>query len=148
LEGETVAGNRPFMLVHATNTLSNSSPAPRRRAASGSAFSVADADAMRSAAQSAAPRAVASLDVLVALQSFDDPIERRRKAVRHGRTALDALDSLKVGLISGTLDRDALVRLKTLAESLGESSGDGRLDAVLAEIRLRAAVELAKYARP
>jgi len=135
------------MRVHATSTLSTSGPAPLRRAASGGAFSIAEAEVMRSTAQSAAPRAVASLDVLVALQSFDDPTERRRKAVRHGRTALDALDSLKVGLLAGTLDRDALARLKTIAESLSESSGDSRLDAVLAEIRLRAAVELAKYAR-
>jgi hypothetical protein len=37
-----------------------------------------------------------------------------------------------------------MLRLKSMAADLHETSGDDRLDAVLAEIDLRVAVELAK----
>ena len=72
------------------------------------------------------------------------PSERRRRAVKHGRRALDALDDLKLGLLSGTLDQGTLLRLKSAAADLRVGSGDEKLDQVLAEIDLRVAVELAK----
>ena len=74
--------------------------------------------------------------------------ERRRKAVKRGRGALDALDALKLGLLSGTLDTGALARLKSVTAGLAEPSGDPALDTVLAEIELRAQVELAKIGMP
>jgi hypothetical protein len=64
--------------------------------------------------------------------------------VKQGRRALDALDELKIGLLSGSLDQSTLLRLKSVAVDLKDSSGDDGLDAVLAEIDLRVAVELAK----
>ena len=70
--------------------------------------------------------------------------ERRRRAVKHGRRALDALDELKLALLSGTLEASALLRLKAVAGDLKEGSGDEKLDQVLGEIELRVAVELAK----
>lgn len=134
------------MRVQATNNLGVTA-SPVRRSSAGGAFSVAEAETPRQTAHTTAPRTLASLDLLVALQGYEDPTERRRRAVRHGRTALDALDALKVGLIAGDLDQNALSKLKTMAESLAEPSGDPGLDAILAEIGLRAAVELAKFAR-
>ena len=88
------------------------------------------------------------IDALLALQGVEEPGERRRKAVKRGRTALDALDALKLGLLSGTFDTGALARLKSVTAALGEPSGDPTLDAVLAEIELRAQVELAKIGMP
>lgn len=135
------------MRVYATNSMGTTGAAQTRRAATAGSFSLTAGESTPPPAQSGAPRAIASLDLIVALQGFDDPAERRRRAVRHGRTALDALDALKAGLLAGTLDRDALVRLKAMSESLEEPSGDDRLDAILAEIGLRAAVELAKFSK-
>jgi hypothetical protein len=80
------------------------------------------------------------------LQAFEDPAERRRRAVKRGRATLDALDALKVGLLAGDLDSAALARIEAEAASVGETSGDPGLDHVLAEIGLRAAVEVAKFA--
>ena len=57
---------------------------------------------------------------------------------------MDALEEIKLGLLAGTLDADALERLRASAVAMNESSGDSRLDSVLAEVDLRAAVELAK----
>ena len=68
--------------------------------------------------------------------------------MKRGRSALDALDALKIGLLSGTFDTGALARLKAVTASLSEPSGDPALDAVLAEIELRAQVELAKIGMP
>ncbi len=70
--------------------------------------------------------------------------ERGSRAVKHGRRALDALDELKLGLLSGTLDQATLLRLKSVSGDLKGRSGDERLDQVLGEIDLRVAVELAK----
>lgn len=89
-------------------------------------------------------RTVGGIDALIALQGVEDPVERRHRAVKHGRRALDALDELKIGLLAGTLDQATMLRLKSVAADLHDSSGDDRLDHVLAEIDLRVAVELAK----
>jgi class II flagellar assembly regulator FliX len=89
-------------------------------------------------------RTLSGIDALIALQGIEDPVERRRRAVKHGRRALDALDELKLGFLAGTLDQGTMLRLKAVAADLQEASGDDRLDSVLAEIDVRVAVELAK----
>jgi hypothetical protein len=61
-----------------------------------------------------------------------------------GRGALDVLDDLKIGLLSGNFDSSTVIRLRAAAAELKSSSGDAGLDAVLAEIELRVEVELAK----
>ena len=93
-------------------------------------------------------RNIGGIDTLLALQGVEDPGERRRKAVKRGRSALDALDALKLGLLSGALDTAALLRLKAAAAGLAEPTGEAGLDTVLAEIALRVEVELAKIGMP
>jgi len=61
-----------------------------------------------------------------------------------GRKALDVLDTLKLSLLDGSVDRSTLARLKVAAEELTDGTGDPGLDMVLGEIDLRVAVELAK----
>jgi hypothetical protein len=90
---------------------------------------------------------VTSLDALIALQGVEDATERRKRAVKRGRNALDVLDQLKISMLDGALDSSTLGRLKAAAEGLKQGSGDAGLDAVLAEIELRVEVELAKAAR-
>jgi hypothetical protein len=95
-----------------------------------------------------APAAIGGIETLIALQAYEDIGERRRRGVRRGRGALDALDALKLGLLSGSLDMAALARLKSAASELSERSGDLGLDNILAEIELRVEVELAKIGMP
>jgi hypothetical protein len=118
-------------------------PGPARRSASGS-FSVDETDAPKSAAPAASLRTIGGIDALLALQGQDDPAERRRRAIKRGRVALDALDELKVEVLSGTLGPSTLQRLKSATAELRDASGDHGLDSVLAEIELRVAVEIAK----
>jgi Class II flagellar assembly regulator len=123
-----------------------STPAAKR-SASGT-FSLDQGNAARSATAMSGTRSIGGIDTLLALQGVDEFGERRRKAVKRGRTALDALDALKLGLLSGTYDTGALARLKSVTAALSEPSGDPMLDSVLAEIELRAQVELAKIGMP
>jgi len=122
--------------------VANASPA--RRAASGT-FSVDGEQEARAASGTPALRTVGGIDALLALQGLEDATERRKRAVRRGRTALDALDDLKIGLLSGALDASSLARLKSVTAELTEGTGDPGLDTVLAEIALRVEVELAKF---
>ena len=127
--------------------LAPASSSAAKRAATGT-FSLEEGNAARTTAATSGTRSVGGNDALLALQGVEEPGERRRKAVKRGRTALDALDALKLGLLSGTFDTGALARLKSVTAALGEPSGDPTLDAVLAEIELRAQVELAKIGMP
>ena len=56
----------------------------------------------------------------------------------------DYCDTLKLGLLDGSLDGSTLARLKVAAEGLNEQTGNPGLDKLLGEIDLRIAVELAK----
>jgi Class II flagellar assembly regulator len=101
-------------------------------------------EAAQGPAASTGARSIGGIDILMALQGIEDPAERRRRAVSRGRTALDALDELKIALLSGTLDVATVSRLKAVVSGLKDGSGDPVLDGVLAEIELRVEVELAK----
>jgi Class II flagellar assembly regulator len=118
-------------------------PSGARRAKSGT-FTVGGQEAPHNAAAAGSLRAIATVDALIALQGVEDPTERKKRAVTKGRSALDVLDTLKLGLIDGSVDQSTLARLKVAADGLTEGSGDAGLDTVLGEIDLRVAVELAK----
>lgn len=133
------------MRVYGPNgtALAPATPAAARRSPSGP-FALSDPDAPQAHSPAVALRTLGGIDALLALQGVEDPLERRRRAVKHGRRALDALDELKLGLLAGTLDQGMLLRLKSVAADLKDGSGDEKLDQVLSEIDLRVAVELAK----
>jgi len=118
-------------------------PVAARRSAGGT-FTLSEANAPAPQSAAVALRTLGGIDALIALQGIEDPTVRRRRAVKHGTRALDALDELKLGLLSGTLGQATLLRLKAVAADLKDSSGDEGLDQVLGEIELRVAVELAK----
>lgn len=120
-------------------------PAPRRTGAS--QFAVDQQDTAR-ATSGGALRAIGGIDTLLALQGIDDPAERRRQGYKRGRSALDILDELKVGMLGGTLSPTVMTRLETMSGLLRDETGVSGLDSVLAAIGLRVEVELAKAAAP
>jgi Class II flagellar assembly regulator len=119
-----------------------SAPAGRRSTASG--FIVSEENAPRPGGSAGGLRTVGGIDALIALQGVDDPLERRRHAVKRGRVALDALDELKIGLLGGAFSSTTLTKLRSAAAYLKLGSGHVDLDAVLGEIELRVEVEIAK----
>lgn len=90
--------------------------------------------------------AAGSIDALLALQAVDDPVLKKRKAVRRGRTLLDGLDAMKAELLAGGISEGRLNRMMAVLGQARERTGDG-LDSILDEIELRVAVELAKLGR-
>lgn len=137
------------MRIQATHNASVATPSSTaRRTASGTFSLEGESPATRTAGGPGGVRNIGGIETLLALQGVDEPGERRRKAVKRGRGALDALDALKLGLLSGTLDTAALARLKSVGAGLTEPTGDPGLDTVMAEIALRVEVELAKVGMP
>ena len=87
---------------------------------------------------------VTGLSSLMALQGVEDPLERRRRAVRRGSNLLDKLEEMKLALLGGEASP---VNLNALARALSESRDsveDPGLSSLLDQIDLRAAVEIAK----
>jgi len=134
------------MRIYGPNSTTLSTPATGTKRTSSNSFALPeDVAATTESRASLAPKATTNIDALIALQGIEeDPAERRRRSVARGKGALDVLDDLKLGLLSGNLDSSTVSRLRDAAANLKSSSGDPRLDAVLSEIELRVEVELAK----
>jgi hypothetical protein len=136
---------RTTMRIYGPNGTTLGSPAANIRRTSSSGFSLPDDAAATSETRATiAPKASANIDALLAMQGIEDPVEKRKRSVQRGKGALDVLDDLKIGLLSGNFDASTVSRLRDAAANLKSSSGDPGLDAVLAEIELRVEVELAK----
>ncbi|ESQ84504.1 hypothetical protein AEAC466_09130 [Asticcacaulis sp. AC466] len=113
-----------------------------------SGFSLSSSE---SASKSAAPAQASAafgmmgIDALMALQGEEDVLTgRRRRQVKRSQDILDALDDLKVSVLSGDIDDEALLRLQARIAEHREEIEDDRLQGVLNEIETRACVELAK----
>jgi hypothetical protein len=132
------------MRIFAPNaTARAAAPGAARRPGAGG-FALAEQAAPTALGPAATLRTIGGIDALMALQGQDEGPERRRRAVKRGRVALDALDALKVELLDGTAGPSTVARLRSATADLRETSGDAQLDGVLAEIDLRLAVEIAK----
>lgn len=103
------------------------------------------ADAQRPAA--AAPsRPATAIDSILALQSVDDPLLAKRRAVKHGHALLDTLEEVKADLLVGRISEGRLNRVMALV-SRARQSTDPEIEALIDDIELRAQVELAKLGR-
>jgi hypothetical protein len=91
---------------------------------------------------------VSALEGLLSIQEIPDALVGRRRAIRRGDVLLDRLEDLRLGLLAGVVPRDRLEELVQLARTAREAVDDPRLAAVLDEIDVRAAVELAKLEMP
>ncbi len=133
------------MHIYGPNGTNLGAPAANVRRSASTGFALPDAASAPETRAAVAPKAAANIDALLAMQGIEeDPVERRRRSVQRGKGALDVLDNLKIGLLSGNFDAFTMSRLRDAAANLKSTSGDPGLDAVLSEIELRVEVELAK----
>jgi hypothetical protein len=134
------------MRIYGPNGTTLGTPSGNARRTGSTGFSLLpDAAAAPETRAATAPKAAANIDALLALQGVEeDPVERRKRSVQRGKGALDVLNDLKIGLLSGNFNASTVARLRDAAANLKSSSGDPGLDAVLSEIELRVEVELAK----
>lgn len=88
-----------------------------------------------------------SVDALLAAQSVDAPgDEGRRRAVKRGEDILDRLDEIRHGLLTGSLSMSQIQSLAALVRARRDAVADPQLRELLADIELRAEVEIAKLA--
>ena len=103
------------------------------------------APASAATARAGAAGSVGSLDALLALQELDGPLERRRRSVRRANRILDELDGMKLALLGGDdAAPDAMAKLSKAVRDERAATEDPKLEGVLDEIEVRAAVEMAK----
>ena len=90
------------------------------------------------------------LNTVLALQEAPDATRGRAKkrAQERGNMMLDQLEEIRLGLLMGTIPMAKLEALAQLVRAKREQIDDPKLVAILDEIELRAAVELAKLSRP
>lgn len=92
---------------------------------------------------------VSSLSVVLAVQETPDAARgrARQRARDRGLKMLDFLEEIRAGLLMGAIPRDRLEQLAQMVRAKREQIDDPKLTAILDEIELRAAVELAKLSR-
>jgi hypothetical protein len=125
---------------------SASGPRPARGAGDGEGFRISSPDtaAAGQASSVSGVSRVMGVEALLALQDIGGPLERKRRAVRRAGHILDVLDEIKVSLLEGGVSAQDLDRLRRVVRDERERTDDPGLEAVLNEIEVRAAVEVAK----
>ncbi|MFC3051231.1 flagellar assembly protein FliX [Kordiimonas pumila] len=88
---------------------------------------------------------IASVDALLALQGVTDSTDGRSKGLARAEEMLSLLDDIRKGILLGAISMPNLRNLADMARNQKSKTGDDRLNEILADIELRAEVELAKY---
>ncbi|MZR30808.1 flagellar assembly protein FliX [Sneathiella litorea] len=89
---------------------------------------------------------ISSIDALVALQGVDDNLPKgNKKALAKGHDLLEKLESIRDGLLTGSLTADKLKQLQATLSGYNVADADPALQQVIKDIEVRAAVELAKF---
>jgi len=88
--------------------------------------------------------AAAALSNLLALQEISEEDIQRRKLMQQGKNLVDVLERLRQQLLIGTLPRHLLQDLSRQLSLHKQKTPDPELNALIEDIELRAAVELAK----
>jgi len=122
---------------------------PRRRA--GASGDGSFARALQGSGQAAVGGGpIGSIDALLALQEVGDSTSGGaggQQQQRHGEDLLDRLDELRLALLDGRVTTALLRRINDALALRPPPGSDPRLEALLDEIELRAAVETAKLER-
>jgi hypothetical protein len=135
------------MKVTGPGGIGSSSGARPARSAGGDGFRILTPEPAGGPSQTssvAATQGVMGVEALLALQDVGSPTERKRRAVRRAGRILDTLDALKIALLEGEISGADLDRLRRAIRDERDNTDDPALEAVLDEIELRAAVEVAK----
>ena len=124
----------------------------KRTSASSASGGVRFADLLALAASEEAPPPVAASDVgataalsnLLAMQEITEEEVRRKKLMQQGRNMLDSLENLRHQLLMGQVPMHTLRDIARNIAVQKQFVSDPKLMELMADIELRAAVELAK----
>lgn len=126
----------------------------KRRASgvSGTSFSSL-LDSMEDVTGTSAPEsapaatAVAGTNIFLGLQEVSEDEVERRRAMKQGKSMIDALEQLRDSLLVGTVSARTIRQLEQVLGEQRSTSLDPRLQSIMNDIEVRAAVELAKLER-
>ncbi len=135
--------------------ITNSRPVATKRKISGKnnlsgdsdVFSIdenADTANMASSVKIGKPASIGDISTLLAVQG-EAVGAHQSEVVDRGFGILDALDDLKLDVLSGSVSRRKLLNLAALVNRQGSKAEDPALMNILDHIELRARVELAKF---
>jgi hypothetical protein len=123
----------------------------RKAASATGAGNFADVLAASEAGSAAQPApvsdtaAASALTNLLALQEISEADIQRKKLVSQGKNMLDVLEQLRRQLLIGTLPPHVLRDLSRQLSIQKQMTADPKLNEIIEDIELRAAVELAKF---
>ena len=87
---------------------------------------------------------IGAVEGILAVQEVPTATDGRSRGIKRGHDILDYLDDIRLGLLTGALPKNRLVDLGEEIKQARDTVIDPRLSAILDDIELRAAVELAK----
>jgi len=90
---------------------------------------------------------VTSMDGLLSLQEMPEDEIKKRRAVQESKGALEALETLRLALLTGSIPERLLHTLTKVVAIQKQHVDDPRLMSIIEDIELRTAVELAKLER-
>jgi len=117
------------------------------RSSSEADFSVGGASSADEASPVTGAGPVASVGGLLSVQEVSDATSEESRGLRRGYDLLDILDSIRLGLLTGSIPESQLQRLVQNLKQRREITLDPVLERTIREIEVRAAVELAKFDR-
>lgn len=106
---------------------------------------IADTPAAEAPSETATAQAATPIEALLSAQEMPTGVAERKRGMRRGKDLLDHLDQLRLALITGAYPRQRLASLVSTLAKDTRAIADPVLSEILAEIELRARVELAKY---
>lgn len=124
-----------------------SSVTRRTKGKSGGGFEIAASAHSHSVASATSSGATTPVGALLAVQEVADASEGNRRGLVRGKDLLQELEQIHLGLLMGAVPRIRIERLMRLLKERRGGYADPRLDNIVAEIEVRAAVELAKFER-
>ena len=91
-------------------------------------------------------QSIYNVDALLAVQAAEDPTQKaaRKRMQQRASSILDELESIRMGLLTGTLSVGDIINVADVVASHREKVVDPQLTSLLDEIDLRAQVEIAK----
>lgn len=131
------------MKINGASGLRTTGPQRRRGSAEGAGFA-GHLGQPAAAAQTGAATGPGSVAALLAVQAAGDALEGRRQAYDRAEGLLKRMDALRIALLEGRIDDDALQRLAADLANRVDIGGDPDLADLIGQIELRAQVELAK----
>jgi hypothetical protein len=114
------------------------------------AKNLTESDTASGGGRAAASANLNPLAGLLSVQETEEPLEKRsrKRATQRADTILDELEEIRVGLLMGSIPMAKLEQLAQLVRAKRDQFDDPKLQSILDDIELRAAVEIAKLSRP